>query len=209
MTIYSNKVIKTKIENRKKRKKVYNVIYWVFAAILFVCLVVVMYQKFIKKYNSVSLFGYSAYVVLSGSMYPAIDVGDIVIVSKSGASKLGKGDVVTFVDGNGSVVTHRITDVVFNPIDCVDNYKTKGDSNNSEDDGLISPDDIIGKYCFKLAGIGLVIDAILTPLGISIIALVIALFYFNCSRIGDRKKSRHILREKYKEFYAAGTKQTA
>lgn len=194
MRMYPAAVLKTKLLRRKKRKKILGVVWWIIAAFLAVCAAIVIYQRYIKKDNGVYLFGYTAYVVLSGSMHPAIEVGDIVVVSRADQSELSAKDIVTFTDGDGNTVTHRIIEVVVS--DGVRYYKTKGDGNNAADVGLITYNDIKGKYRFKLGGAGFIVDAVFTPLGAVLLATLISLILFNSSRLNDRRIARHIIRER-------------
>ncbi|MCW8171877.1 signal peptidase I [Natrialba swarupiae] len=50
-----------------------------------------------------------SFVVLTGSMAPAIDPGDVVIVGETEPTTIESGDVITFVrDGADTPVTHRV-----------------------------------------------------------------------------------------------------
>lgn len=164
---------------------------------MLVCCIFVLCQKLFNKSGGVSLFGYSAYIVASGSMQPEIEVGDVIVITKSDEEEIEVGDVVTFIDANGNVVTHRITQIMIN--DGVRNYVTKGDYNGSEDVGLITYKDIRGKFSFKISQAGRVLTTIFTPVGMIMLLLFAVLVYVNSSRLNDRRAARHEVRKRYTE----------
>jgi signal peptidase len=57
-----------------------------------------------------SLFGGRSLTVMSGSMEPALGVGDVIINSKVAPAEVRVGDIVTFSDpeGTGKLITHRV-----------------------------------------------------------------------------------------------------
>ena len=65
---------------------------------------------------------FNAYVVLSGSMLPSIEVKDIVVTKKVPAEELEVGDIITFITPDsrygGISITHRIMEKYY------DNSKT-------------------------------------------------------------------------------------
>lgn len=54
-----------------------------------------------------SVLGYQMYIVLSGSMSPAIETGSIAVVKPVAPESIQVGDVITFDGGSSSVTTHR------------------------------------------------------------------------------------------------------
>ena len=105
--------------------------------------------------------GIQSFVVLTGSMQPAIPAGSIVYTRKTRlsarqAQNYEKGDVITFRHGN-VIVTHRI----YAKIAKVNEknakevfYQTKGDANKTVDQGLTAQKDILGKSIFYVPFIG-------------------------------------------------------
>ena len=88
------------------------------AIIFIICLallaVVIATPKDANGSKVVSVAGYSVMSVLTGSMEPNYNVGDIVIVKKTNTDELKEKDVITFyskeADMEGQIVTHRIID---------------------------------------------------------------------------------------------------
>lgn len=104
----------------------------------------------------VRLFGITPYTVLSGSMEPSIHVGSLIYTVKPDTSKLEVGDVITYVIEGGTVVTHRIIEVVPDENDAsVLRFKTKGDNNNTADTGEpIHQNNVLGKMLFTIPYLG-------------------------------------------------------
>ena len=72
----------------------------------------------IKSYTNAdevpSVGGYLPLIVLTDSMYPEIESGDLIICHTIEGNEVKVGDVVAFFDpaGNGtSIVTHRVTEI--------------------------------------------------------------------------------------------------
>lgn len=109
-----------------------------------------------------TLCGYSTAIVISGSMSPAIQVDDMVIIHRENAYSCG--DIITYKDG-ASLVTHRIHEIT------EDGYITKGDANNTTDE-TISPDSVVGRVVTVIPKVGKLISMIRTPLGMCGIVLI-------------------------------------
>lgn len=89
--------------------------------------------------------------IATGSMQPEISVGDMVIISKTENDNIEIGDIIQF-KRNSYTVVHRVVQIT--EIDGQKFYTTKGDANNSNDNGLVSSDDIIGKAVAAIPYIG-------------------------------------------------------
>ncbi|MFC7165995.1 signal peptidase I [Halospeciosus flavus] len=114
-----------------------------------------------------------SYVVLSGSMEPAISVGDVVLVSEvTDPAALAVGDVITFSRGGDVPITHRITDIVQTENGLV--FETKGDANEDADPGTVASSQVIGLVVFTIPFIGYVVEFVGTTTGFLI--LVVAPF---------------------------------
>ena len=103
--------------------------------------------------QQLNVLGHPLLVVLSGSMGPAIDTGDLIIdkpVSGKAATRLRVGQTITFRDRPNSAVTltHRIHSVVSQGGKVF--YETKGDANDAPDPSLRPASDVIGTYVQKI-----------------------------------------------------------
>jgi len=89
---------------------------------------------------------YKILLVQSGSMSPAINTGDLVVVKP--ISKYQKGDIVTFLSKEKINITHRIINIQGNQIN------TKGDANQVSDQDFIEKKQILGKVFYILPNFG-------------------------------------------------------
>ena len=96
-------------------------------------------------------FGYHPAIVGSGSMRPAIDVGDVVIVQHVNPDELKVGDVVQYYSGEGYTITHRIVDIRETAEGKI--FITKGDANELADTPF-TEDRIVGKVVFVIPKLG-------------------------------------------------------
>lgn len=97
-----------------------------------------------------SLLGFQLYRVESGSMEPTLPVGSVFLSRKAdGTEALKEGDIVTFHTLSGSVVTHRIIEVVRENDQT--SYRTKGDNPvNSPDSELLTSDRVLSVFVAKI-----------------------------------------------------------
>jgi signal peptidase len=107
---------------------------------------------------------YKILLVQSGSMSPAINTGDLVIVKPS--SKYKKGDIVTFLSKGKITTTHRIADIQNNQI------ITKGDANQVNDQGFIEKEQILGKVFYNLPNFGYLVIFIKSIPGLIIFIII-------------------------------------
>ncbi len=120
------------------------------------------------------LFGYQIKTVLSGSMEPGIQTGSIIIiesVTEEEKNSLIPGDVITFLEDQNTLITHRITEV--NQTDNNVLYTTKGDNNNAIDRNPVLAENIVGLYTgITIPMVGYAVSFLQSPQGI-ILCLII------------------------------------
>lgn len=90
----------------------------------------------VLKKDYVNVFGYTYFVVSTGSMSGTIEVNDIIFVKIT--DDVEKNDVVSYVNKNGDIITHRLIQKVG------DKLITQGDVNNVADDPF-DKEDLIGE----------------------------------------------------------------
>ena len=107
-----------------------------------------------------ALFGYRYYTVLTGSMSPTYNVGDMIFVQLKEGKDINVGDVITFNPSQDSdaYLTHRVTEKIENyegsGVTC---FRTQGDANNAQDSFLIDEQRVIGTVNFGIPMIGYVV----------------------------------------------------
>ncbi len=102
------------------------------------------------------IFGYSAAVIVSGSMEPSLSVDDLIL--NRAQSSYGAGDIITFRRGS-SLITHRIVEVT------EAGYITKGDANNTADLDAVAAEEVVGRVVGRLPYVGKVLALLKTPPG--------------------------------------------
>ena len=192
MKIYTNEEIKKKLNRKNKRKKVIDFIIYPIVSFILVCCIIVVLQAVKNPGQTPNLFGYKFFNVISGSMKPNLDIGDVVITKE--IEVINKGDIITFKQQD-SIVTHRVVDII-NENEKI-YYQTKGDNNNSNDEILVENKDIEGVCVWIIPKIGMVINNIQNTTSMILIILVLYLIYKILQIKDDRKIARH---EKRKEL---------
>lgn len=131
------------------------------------------------------------YVVSSESMVPVLKVNDVLVVRDGGTfDQLKVGDIIVFHQpiGGDKVIVHRIAEISESANgDKI--LRTKGDANPSSIPGTDYPikrSDYIGKVVYVLQGVGLVTKIISPPVNYIIIAVILAILFFN--RMGRKEK---------------------
>lgn len=116
------------------------------ASIFLVVLVTLCIYTFIitdiMKKDYVNVFGYTYFVVASGSMSGAIEVDDIIFVKLT--KEVNLNDIITYKGKDGDIITHRLIQK------SGQEYITKGDVNNAADE-TITEDQIIGKVTCSIS----------------------------------------------------------
>jgi signal peptidase I len=115
-----------------------------------------------------------SYVVLTGSMEPAISPGDAVVVDGVDPATIAAGDVITYQRSaaNDIPTTHRVLDVVNGDAGLA--FVTKGDANEDADAGVVTADRVVGKVVLTIPFIGYVVQFVNSPVGF--VALVVVPF---------------------------------
>lgn len=146
----------------KAFKFILNSIIWLFLLGVFV------FALFTISSNFNVFVGYRSFLVQSGSMEPSIMIGDIVVTHQQ--PQYYKNEVVTFLNKDQRIVTHRIIDVLTQ--DNQTKFITKGDANRSEDEDQITPEQIIGKVVFVIPKLGFFVAFAKSLPGLIILVIV-------------------------------------
>lgn len=150
-------------------KKIWNVLSGVLVVLMVFCAVFLMGSR---------ILGYRCYNVISPSMAPAYNVGDLIYVKSVDPETVQVGDVITFLVNEDLVVgTHRVVRIDAEH----QRFYTKGDANEIEDGEPVHFNNVIGVPKFSIPKLGYVSDFIQNPPGMYIaigigIALILAVF---------------------------------
>jgi signal peptidase len=130
-------------------------------------------RSYTNKDQVPSIGGFLPLIVLTDSMYPNIQSGDLIICNTADAERVSVGDVIAFYDpaGNGtSIVTHRVADITEENGTLA--FQTKGDANNTVDSALVPAENLVGVYHTRIAGAGRVAMFLQTTNGLILCVFV-------------------------------------
>lgn len=134
---------------KKKLKLLLNIIKWIFLIAFMVYIAVLVVQKVTN--NKVSLAGYRVFTVISESMVPKYNIGDILIIKETPANEIKVGDDLCYLgdeaDFSNKVVTHAVKEVKKND-DGTIFFITEGIANVMPDPE-VSQHQIYGKVIYK------------------------------------------------------------
>ena len=102
---------------------------------------------------SFGYLGVQPTVIYSGSMRPAMDVGDVAILSEVPINEIQEGDIIQYRIANSTIpVVHRVYDITGE--DDTKVFITKGDANNAPDSDPILAEQVMGKTVFTIPKLG-------------------------------------------------------
>ena len=115
---------------------------WIITAVF--CVVIIWF--------AVGLFPLHPSVVLSGSMRPVMDAGDVVIVAKIPTDTIEVGDIIQFRRPEKITIMHRVIEI--QGTEEAKLFITKGDDNDEPDTDPVIPENVVGKLVLKIPKIG-------------------------------------------------------
>jgi signal peptidase len=92
---------------------------------------------------------YDLYIVRSGSMEPAINVGDMVLAGPVGTGGIKPGVIISYESGK-NLITHRVLSIDGNTL------ITKGDANKEPDPNPVRLSQVQSRYIFRIPYVGYV-----------------------------------------------------
>ena len=101
---------------------------------------------------AVGLFPVHPTTVISGSMRPTLDVGDVVIIAKVPADSVKPGDIIQFREAEGITTVHRVVEIQEIEGNMV--FVTQGDDNSKPDSDPVLADNVVGKVVFNIPKVG-------------------------------------------------------
>ena len=164
--LFKEEIKETPKAKKTTLQKVRDVMVSIFTIIVIIACWYAIIVKMILKVDVPMVGGYSALIVLSGSMEPTIKTGEVIVIHAQKDYKIK--DILTYREG-GILVTHRIVD------ETETTYTTRGDANNT-DDPPIKKTQAIGKTIFHIPHLGKAILFVQSPIGLaSVLAVLIGL----------------------------------
>lgn len=135
--------------------------------------------------------GYFPMIVLTDSMYPTIESGDLILCKTAEPEDIQKGDIITFFDpaGNGvTTITHTVMEIVEEDGEIF--FRTKGDANNVEDNHLVPGDKLIGTYKTRIPGAGNIAMFMQTTSGLLVCVVLPLIIMVGFDRIRRKRDEK-------------------
>ena len=123
------------------KKLIKSIAYGFLILLVGICIYTFIITDIMKK-DYVNVFGYTYFVVVTGSMSGTIEVNDIIFVKLTDEVEVN--DVISYKDKDGEIITHRLIEKTGNEL------IAKGDVNNTQDEP-ISKKQLIGKVDYIIS----------------------------------------------------------
>lgn len=115
---------------------------------------------------SKSVMGIRPLTVLTNSMQPEFNAGDLIFIREVDVSDIKVGDIITYWLDESKSITHRVIQIVDGE------FITKGDNNNVEDEKLVSREQVMGELVFIIPYGGYITSFISSPIGLFLFILL-------------------------------------
>ena len=158
-----------------KNNKVLRILAMIIKAIVSFFIIIVVSIIFIQRIsdNKLTLGGYSIYTIITESMVPKYNVGDMVIAKKTPITELKVNDDIVYLgnknDFAGKIVTHQIIEIEKKGNELY--FHTKGIANMIEDP-LVEENQILGKVIMKGTILSLISKIVNNPYGFYFVIFV-------------------------------------
>lgn len=193
---------KDDIERRRKKveisKKAFGIIIYIILIPIIIYNIMLIAQAAINTNEIPSVAGIKTFVIISGSMEPYLEIGDIVIIKKCEQSEIKEGDIISFRSGE-SIITHRVNKILRENSNI--RYETKGDNNNISDKNYVKYEDVEGIMVQKIPRLGNVILLLKNKVVIIAILIIFYIMYIHNMNVEEKRLMRKEKRRVYKDKY--------
>ena len=199
-SLYTNEEIKKRKSKEMKRKRIVSICVYIILIPILVYNITLIIKAITNPNETPSCLGIKTYAIISGSMEPNINIGDIVVAKsiKNKEESIKVGDVISYRKGQ-AVITHRITNIEKDENGIL-RISTKGDNNNAEDSERILINNIEGKVITVIPKIGYVTLVLKDKIVIIIIFVIAYIYIEQTEKIKKRKEERRLKRLRYEEM---------
>lgn len=146
-------VVEEKVVEINPLKRVFKIVKSIVNFVIIVGVLLFVFVVCLQRFsnNRLSFFNYRMFTVVSGSMEPEYEIGDVLIAKEKDPSTIKVGDAISYLGTigqfNDKVITHRVVN-----IEKDENGKllfhTKGDANLIEDP-IVHQDKLYGVVIYK------------------------------------------------------------
>ena len=163
-----------KIKENKILRFIVGFVKTIITLVLILMLLVILVQRFSS--NDLSIGGIRVFTIISNSMLPDYEPGDILVLKEENPSNIMIGDDVTYIGKTGQVkglvVTHKVID---KREEEGKYYFTTQGTNNEIADPEIDESQIYGKVIYKTVLLSVLCKIMLKPAGYYILFMLVAL----------------------------------
>lgn len=132
--------------------------------------------------SGATIGGYQLLAVVTGSMSPAVNTGDLVAVRPVDPAAIHVGDIITYRDHQSPalLITHRV--IAITPGEVGPVYTTKGDANPVPDSLPVAASQVVGRVEQRIPYGGHVVTLLRTPIGVLSLIIVPGMYVLLNSR---------------------------
>lgn len=189
------------LKENKVLRGIGNVLYTLLIIVVVLILIAVVLQR--VSNNSLSLGGIRIFNIVTGSMIPKYQVGDVLISKSIEPSEIEIEDDIVYQGESGSfagkIVTHQVIDI--EEENGKYKFHTKGLAND-EEDPIVNEEQVLGKIIYKvqsLSYISKLISNLVTFYFVVFIPIAILIFVEMRRIVIDMKESKEEKEEKEEE----------
>ena len=194
---YDIDTISRRVKRNQKIKRVLRILFYIVLLMIMVFSLFLILVELGNSYEIPSFLNIDIYTISSDSMSPKLKANDIIVVKKGNKNEDYKeGNIITFYR-DGEIISHRIDKIILAENEKA--YKTKGDNNNTVDEGIVHYKDIIGRVIYVMPNLGNMMNILKNQFFfVGCIAILVLITYYDV-RIKRRKQERKLIREKYEK----------
>ncbi|WP_060678295.1 signal peptidase I [Virgibacillus halodenitrificans] len=163
---------------------------------MFILVLIIFIQMARHPDQPPQILGLQGLTVLSNSMNPTFQTGDLVIVKAMDALDVNKNDIITFKENDGPYITHRVIDIVDEK--GAIGFITKGDNNNVADQEIVHAHHLLGQVAFHIPYLGYIANFIGSKAGFILLILLPLVGYIALElndKIGKNNNKKGVVNE--------------
>ncbi len=188
--------IKPKSNKKGIIKIILKILYQILVILCLIVAAVIIMQKVTA--NNKSIAGYRMFRVITGSMEPEYDVGEVVISKETDPKKIKVGDDIVYLgkygDYNGKIIMHSVVGIDTDANGNL-NFHAKGLHSSSVEDPQIKADQIYGVVKYQSDILTILYKLATNIYSVFVIIIVLSLNVFIAFRSPRKKKKIQKLNE--------------
>ena len=150
--------------------QVFNILFY--GAVIFILAVTLVFGKRPGANGGYPFFGYSGFVVLTGSMQQVIPEGALVLVRETDPGAIRAGDIITYKRSDNKIITHRVMDIYEDfEGSGAKGFQTRGDSNPAPDKEIVGAPAVFGVATHAVPKLGFALMYVSENIGLVCLVL--------------------------------------